>query len=96
MNPSEFVTIDEAMTRSGLDRRTLQNRVKGAGVDIYQDGHDRRRHLLRAADLPRLTEMRPAVPQSRRKTSGVVPRRTAVLSDAADAWSAVEHPEADA
>ncbi len=94
MNPDEYLTLGEAEARSGLGRRTLQDRIVDANVAVFQDARDRRRHMIHIADLPRLMAPLPAVtPAPRRKISGVVPRRTAVLSDAADSWSAIEHPE---
>ncbi len=55
MNSNGFLSLGEAAERAGLDRRTLNNRVQAAGVDVYIGGKDRRLRLIRAADISRLT-----------------------------------------
>lgn len=89
----ELISIGDAAQRTGIDPRTLNARVREAGVVTYADGRDRRRHLLRVEDLPRLAEVRPAVTPAPRRKTGAAPRRTVVLADASGLWSAIEHPE---
>ncbi len=53
---AELISFAEAATRLGLPRRTLRQRLADGRVDVYQDGRDRRRRLVRADDLPLLTQ----------------------------------------
>ncbi len=95
MDPGELIGIAEAARRVGCDPRTLHSRIRETGITTFAPGYDRRRRLIRVEDAEKLVAVRPAVPPAgRRKTAGVaVPRKTIVLSDAADAWPATEHAE---
>jgi len=53
---AELVSFDEASARLGLPRRTLRQRLTDGRVDVYQDGKDRRRRLVLADDLVKLTQ----------------------------------------
>ena len=53
---AELVSFDEASARLGLPRRTLRQRLADGRVDVYQDGKDRRRRLVLADDLVKLTQ----------------------------------------
>jgi len=53
---AELVSFTEAAARLELPRRTLMRRLAAGRVDVFQDGRDRRRRLIRAADLPMLTQ----------------------------------------
>jgi len=53
---AELVSFTEAAARLELPRRTLMRRLADGRVDVYQDGRDRRRRLVRADDLPLLTQ----------------------------------------
>jgi hypothetical protein len=65
---AELVPYAEAIRRSGLPERTWYDRLRASRdeVRVYQDGRDRRRHLIDARDLGKLTEMRPARPPAPR------------------------------
>ncbi len=64
----ELITFGQAAERAGFDRRTVFSRIQEAGITVFQDGVDRRRRLIRLADLPRLTAPRPT---PRRKTTAM-------------------------
>lgn len=51
----ELIPIEEAVRRLGLPRRTFARRLASDSIDLYRDGRDRRRKLILAADLDRLT-----------------------------------------
>ena len=51
-----LVSFDEAAARLDIPRRTLVRRLAAGRVDVFQDGRDRRRRLVRADDLPLLTQ----------------------------------------
>ncbi len=54
----QLITITEASKLTGMPRRTIQRRVStDASIRVYRDGRDRRKHMLDARDLPRLTEL---------------------------------------
>jgi len=53
---AELVSFTEAAARLDLPRRTLMRRLAAGRIDVYQDGRDRRRRLVRSDDLPMLTE----------------------------------------
>ena len=53
---AELVSFDEAAARLELPRRTLRQRLADGRVDVYQDGRDRRRRLVLADDLAKLTQ----------------------------------------
>jgi excisionase family DNA binding protein len=53
---AELVSFTEAAARLELPRRTLMRRLADGRIDVYQDGRDRRRRLVRADDLAKLTE----------------------------------------
>ena len=53
---AELISYPEAAARLAVPTRTLMRRLADGRVDIYQDGRDRRRRLIRAADLPLLTQ----------------------------------------
>jgi len=53
---AELVSFTEAAARLELPRRTLMRRLAAGRIDVYQDGRDRRRRLVRADDLPLLTQ----------------------------------------
>jgi hypothetical protein len=52
----EWMSFDEVAARSGLPRRNLRQRLDDSNVPVFQDARDRRRHLVRADDLARLTQ----------------------------------------
>lgn len=56
---SELILTADAAERSGLKPRTLEARIRRAGVVLYQDGRDRRMRLIAVDDLERLIEARP-------------------------------------
>jgi hypothetical protein len=68
--PLELIDYKAAMKRTGLSRRTWYDRLKEhrGTVQVYQDGRDRRRHLIDVRDAERLAEIRPA---PRREPQGV-------------------------
>jgi len=53
---AELVSFTEAAARLDLPRRTLMRRLADGRIDVYQDGRDRRRRLVRADDLAKLTQ----------------------------------------
>ncbi len=53
---AELVSFAEAAARLELPRRSLMRRLAAGRVDVFQDGRDRRRRLVRADDLPLLTQ----------------------------------------
>ena len=53
---AELVSFTEAAARLELPRRTLMRRLADGRVDVFRDGRDRRRRLVRADDLPLLTQ----------------------------------------
>ncbi len=53
---AELVSFTEAAARLELPRRTLMRRLAAGRIDVYQDGRDRRRRLVRADDLALLTQ----------------------------------------
>jgi len=53
---AELVSFTEAAARLELPRRTLMRRLADGRIDVYADGRDRRRRLVSAADLAKLTE----------------------------------------
>lgn len=59
MDDGQLIPYPEAIERSGLSRRTLYDRLKEAGITVYQNPRDRRLRLIAAADLPKLTKPRP-------------------------------------
>lgn len=58
---SELIPYNEAIRISGLSRRTWYERIKEAGIVVYQDGRDRRQRLIDVRDLPKLTAIEPVV-----------------------------------
>ena len=52
----ELVSYVEAAARLELPRRTLMRRLADGHIDVFQDGRDRRRRLVRANDLDQLTQ----------------------------------------
>lgn len=62
MGDVELIPLKEAIERSGLPTSTWFYRLRQNRDDIrvYQDGRDRRKHLIDARDLPKLTDIRPA------------------------------------
>jgi len=59
MTTRELIPYPEVLELSGLTRRTLYDRLREAGIPVYQNPRDRRLRLIAAADLPKLTEARP-------------------------------------
>lgn len=55
-----FLPYTEVMARTGLSKRTINERVLSEGITTYIDGRDRRRRLIAVNDLPKLIETRPA------------------------------------
>jgi len=53
---AELISFDEAATRLGLPPRTLRQRLADGRIDVYRCGRDHRRRLVRADDLPLLTQ----------------------------------------
>ncbi len=53
---AELISFAEASARLGLPRRTLRQRLADGRVDVYRDGRDHRRRLVRADDLAKLTQ----------------------------------------
>ncbi len=53
---AELISFAEASARLGLPRRTLRQRVADGSIDVYRDGRDHRRRLVRADDLAKLTQ----------------------------------------
>jgi excisionase family DNA binding protein len=53
---AELVSFAEASARLGLPQRTLRQRVADGSIDVYRDGRDHRRRLVRADDLAQLTQ----------------------------------------
>ena len=60
---AEMISLDEAVRRLGLPRRTFARRLADGSIDVYQDGRDRRQRLVLVTDLERLT--RPIVIRER-------------------------------
>lgn len=58
---SELIPYNEAIRISSLSRRTWYERIKEAGIVVYQDGRDRRQRLIDVRDLPKLTAIEPVV-----------------------------------
>jgi len=64
---AELIPFDEASRRLGVPRRTLVRRLADGSVDVYRDGLDRRRRLVLADDLVKLTQ--PTVIRERTATA---------------------------
>lgn len=60
MDDSQLLPYSEAIRRSGLSRRTWYDRLREAGVVVYQDGKDRRQRWIAAKDVEKLVALRPA------------------------------------
>lgn len=57
MSPEdEFITVEEVRALIGLHPNGMRRRLQAAGVAVYSDPLDRRRHLIKRADLPVLVE----------------------------------------
>ncbi len=61
-----FVPYAEVVEQTGISKRALNVRILREGIPTYVDGRDRRRRLLDARDIERLTQIRPA---PRRRTA---------------------------
>lgn len=57
-----FVSLDELTKMLDLCPNGMRRRLKAAGVTLYSDPFDRRRRLIKAADLPAVAEPLP-IPQ---------------------------------
>ncbi len=53
---AELISYPEAAARLGLPPRTLRQRLADGRIDVYRDGRDHRRRLVRADDVAKLTE----------------------------------------
>ena len=58
--PENLIPMADVVKASPYSRKTLITRIKDEGIQTYVDGLDRRRRLIDARDLPKLTEIRPA------------------------------------
>ncbi len=72
--PTDLIDYAEARRLTGLPRRTLIDRIDREGITTYVPGHDRRRRLLRRADVDRLIgieviERRPGSPAADLRTA---------------------------
>jgi len=54
-----FVTIGIAAAQAGISRTTLRDRVRSGMLPAFADPRDRRRVLLRTADVARLSTPHP-------------------------------------
>jgi len=59
MNSPEFVTLGTAAAQAGISRTTMRDRVRSGELPAFADPRDRRRVLLRTADVARLSTPRP-------------------------------------
>ncbi len=57
--PTDLIGMDEVMKAVPYARRALIERIRREDIDVWIDGRDRRRRLIRRADLPKLIEPRP-------------------------------------
>ncbi len=55
----EFVPMKEAAARVGLSELALRRRVQEGRLPAYENPVDRRRYLIRLADLDRFLEPKP-------------------------------------
>lgn len=55
-----FLPYTEVIARTGLSKRTINERVLSEGITTWVDGHDRRRRLIDEQDVPKLIETQPA------------------------------------
>ena len=55
----DLIGMKEVMAAVPYSRKTLIERIRDEGIVVYIDGGDKRRRLIRRADLPRLTAPRP-------------------------------------
>jgi excisionase family DNA binding protein len=53
---TEFVSVSEAAERTGINPHTLDRRLSRGEIEVYRDNRDRRRRLIRVADLDRLAQ----------------------------------------
>ncbi len=51
MEPDRLITMTQALERSGLSARTFRKRLNEQAVPIFACGVDRRRRLVRWADI---------------------------------------------
>ncbi len=58
-NETEFVTMAEARAILGVSNYTIWRMVREGELTAYQSAVDRRRKMIRRADLDRLRELRP-------------------------------------
>ena len=49
-----FVSFADAMRQLGVERHTFARRLRERGVPVYESPQDRRKRLIRAADLEEL------------------------------------------
>ncbi len=56
---AEFVTMREAQEELGVSNYTIWRMVRDGELTAYQSSLDRRRKMIRRADLDRLRELRP-------------------------------------
>ncbi len=54
-----FLTLRQAREQRRVNHRTLRRMIADAGVPIYENPADRRVLLVRAADLEKVSELRP-------------------------------------
>ena len=62
--PDRLVTLDQAVKRLGVPRRTLYRRLADGTIPVYRHDRDRRQRLVDVADVAALF-----VPRSERTTA---------------------------
>ncbi len=59
MSDQTLITLAQARSTLHVSHRTLRRLLQDGGVPIFQNPADRRVLLIRAADLEKVTELRP-------------------------------------
>lgn len=54
-----FITFEDLRVVMGIPQRTLDDRLIAEGITIFTNPRDRRRRMIRTADLGRLTAPQP-------------------------------------
>ena len=62
-----YVPLDKVREAMGVPATTFEDRVVACGVTVYGHPKDRRRRLLRAEDVVKLTDPQPVVKRNRRR-----------------------------
>jgi len=70
MNNTGFVTLGIAAAQAGISRNTMRDRVRSGELPAFADPRDRRRVLLRTADVLAMATPRP-LPAPREEVAAV-------------------------